>query len=305
MITLDRMADVRKHCEEARQTGGSVGFVPTMGYFHEGHLSLMRAARAQHDLVVVSLFVNPTQFGPGEDLDAYPRDFDGDVPAAEAAGVDVLFAPPAGEMYPEGAVLTSVQVAGLSEGLCGGSRPHHFGGVATVCTKLFSIVGPCTAYFGNKDFQQLRVVQRVAADLDLPVVVVGCPIVREPDGLAMSSRNAYLAPPERAAAAVLFRALRAGIEAVTARPDFERDPSRVRAAVVETIAAEPLAELDYAEVVRAADLQPVDRIDDGVTMLVALAVLIGRTRLIDNTTFTVDGSGVSFDIDSAFRPKET
>jgi pantoate--beta-alanine ligase len=309
VITLDRIADVRKHCDEARRVGGSVGFVPTMGYFHEGHLSLMREARAAHDLVVVSLFVNPTQFGPNEDLDAYPRDFDADVAGAEGVGVDVLFAPTVGEMYPEGTPHTAVHVSGLTDGLCGASRPHHFDGVATVCTKLFSIVGPCTAYFGKKDFQQLRVVHRMAADLDLPVTVIGCSIVREPDGLAMSSRNAYLAPDQRAAATVLSRALRAGIECVTTG---ERDAARVRDAVVAAIAAEPLAELDYAEVVRAADLRPVERIDVGVATLIALAVRIGRTRLIDNTVLVLDtssGTRVQFDLEvptgTGDRPQET
>jgi pantoate--beta-alanine ligase len=298
VITLDRIVDVRKHCDEARHAGGSVGFVPTMGYFHDGHLSLMRAARDRHDLVVVSLFVNPTQFSQDEDLDAYPRDFARDVSKAETVGVDVLFAPSVGEMYPGGAALTSVHVAELSDGLCGISRPQHFDGVATVCTKLFSIVGPASAYFGKKDFQQLRVVQRAATDLDLPVQVVGCPIVREHDGLALSSRNAYLDESQRAAAPVLFRALRAGIEAVTARPGFERDTERVRSAVAETIATEPLADLEYVEVVAAENLRPVERIDDGTEMLVALAVRIGSTRLIDNTTFTLDPPNIIFDLEA-------
>jgi pantoate--beta-alanine ligase len=302
VITLDRIADVRKHCDEARRVGGSVGFVPTMGYFHDGHVGLMRAARAAHDLVVVSLFVNPTQFGPNEDLSSYPRDFDRDVEAAEAAGVDVLFAPPAAEMYPDGEMLTSVNVAGLTDVLCGASRPHHFGGVATVCTKLFSIVGPCTAYFGKKDFQQVQVVRRLVDDLDLPAVIVACPTTREADGLAMSSRNAYLDSGQRSAAAVLFRALRTAVETVMTG---EREPAAVREAVVELIAAEPLVELDYAEVLRVDDLRTVDRIDDGVAMVVALAVRIGNTRLIDNCTFTVDGTRVRFDLEGAFPAKET
>jgi pantoate--beta-alanine ligase len=295
VIALDRIADVRKHCDEARRTG-TVGFVPTMGFFHEGHLSLMRAARHEHDLVVVSLFVNPMQFGPAEDLDAYPRDLERDAELATATGVDVLFAPSTEEMYPCGPPRTSVAVRGLTEGLCGASRPHHFGGVATVCTKLFSIVGPCGAYFGRKDFQQLRVVQQVVADLDLPVEVVGCPIVREPDGVAMSSRNAYLSSHERAAATVLVKALAAGVDA--ARTAHGGSTAAVREAARATIASEPLAELDYAEVVRAGDLQPVDTIGSGVEMLVALAVRIGRTRLIDNATFTSDGVEVVSEIDA-------
>jgi pantoate--beta-alanine ligase len=288
VITATTIAEVRAHCDDARRAGRTVGFVPTMGYFHAGHVSLMAAARAAHDLVVVSLFVNPTQFGPTEDLDAYPRDPDGDARAAFEAGVDVLFTPALEEMYPRPPV-TSVSVAGVTTGLCGASRPHHFGGVATVVTKLFSIVGPCTAYFGRKDFQQLVVVRRLVEDLDLPVSVVGCPIVREPDGVAMSSRNAYLAPEERAAAPVLSRAIAAALGAVGAGV---RDAAAVRAAAVDTVEGAPLARLDYAEVVRADDLRPVETIEDGVEHLVALAVLLGRTRLIDNTTFTVDGDGV-------------
>ena len=175
-----------------------VGFVPTMGYFHDGHRSLMRAARAADDLVVVSLFVNPTQFGAGEDLSRYPRDPEGDAAIAAAEGVDVLFLPEVEEVYPEGA-RTTVHVEGLTDNLCGASRPGHFDGVTTVVAKLFSMVGPCRAYFGRKDAQQLAVIRRMTADLNFPVEVVGCPLVREADGLAMSSRNAYLAPDGRAA----------------------------------------------------------------------------------------------------------
>jgi pantoate--beta-alanine ligase len=297
MITLDRIPTVRARCDETRQSGLTVGLVPTMGYFHEGHLTLMRAARAAHDLLVVSLFVNPTQFGPNEDLAAYPRDPEGDERAAAGEGVDVLFAPSVAEMYPRPG-LTTVQVAEVAKGLCGISRPHHFGGVATVVTKLFSIVGPCAAYFGKKDFQQLVVVRRLVEDLNLPVEVVGVSTVRESDGLAMSSRNAYLAPPERQAATVLFRALEAAREAVTGG---ERDGARVRSVAVEQIAAEPLAALEYVEVVRADDLAPVDRLDDGVEHVIALAVRIGTTRLIDNATFTADGSTVRFDLPTSIR----
>jgi pantoate--beta-alanine ligase len=187
-LVIERVADLRVHLDAVRGRGGTVGFVPTMGAFHEGHRSLMRAARANHDAVVVSLFVNPLQFGPNEDLDRYPRDLDGDLAAAAAEGVDVVFAPPVEEMYPgfPNPPLTTVSVAGLTEGLCGSCRPGHFDGVATVVAKLFGIVGPATAYFGKKDAQQLAVVRRMAADLCLPVEIVGCPLVREPDGLAMS-----------------------------------------------------------------------------------------------------------------------
>ena len=212
-----------------RARGGTVGLVPTMGFFHEGHRSLMRAARAENDVVVVSLFVNPTQFGPTEDLDAYPRDLAGDTAVAAAEDVDVLFAPSVAEMYPDGAA-TTVHVAGLTDGLCGASRPGHFDGVTTVVAKLFSIVGPCHAYFGRKDAQQLAVVRRMAADLDLPVQVVGCPLVREPDGVAMSSRNAYLVADDARAATVLVRALRCAADAVLAG---ERDARRVRSVLAE------------------------------------------------------------------------
>jgi pantoate--beta-alanine ligase len=285
--TVTTIADMRALTEDVRRGGGTVGFVPTMGFFHEGHLSLMRAAREHHDLVVVSLFVNPTQFAPNEDLAAYPRDAEGDAAAAAGAGVDVLFAPSVEEMYPRPPV-TTVMVGGLTDGLCGVSRPEHFAGVATVVTKLFSIVGPCTAYFGNKDFQQRQVVRRLVADLDLPVRVVGCPIVRESDGLAMSSRNAYLEPDERAAATVLSRALERALAVVTAG---ERDPGVVRAGLVDTIEQEPLARLDYAEVVRAEDLAPMERLEEGVEHVAVLAVNVGRTRLIDNVTFTPSGPG--------------
>jgi pantoate--beta-alanine ligase len=207
VITVERIAGVRGACDGARGRGASVGLVPTMGAFHEGHRSLMRAARAANDFVVVSLFVNPTQFAPTEDLAAYPRDLERDAAIAAAEGADVLFTPPVDEMYRAGA-RTTVHVEGLTDVLCGASRPGHFDGVTTVVTKLFSIVGPCRAYFGRKDAQQLAVVRRMTADLDLPVEVVGCPLVREYDGLAMSSRNAYLSPDDRAAATVLRRGRR-------------------------------------------------------------------------------------------------
>lgn len=293
MITLTTPIEVRARADEVRCAGDTVGLVPTMGAFHEGHLSLMRAARGASDLVVVSLFVNPTQFSPEEDLAAYPLDPEGDARAAEEAGVDVLFAPSVETMYPH-PPLTTVSVSQLTDGLCGASRPHHFAGVATVVTKLFSIVGPCNAFFGKKDFQQLVVVRRLAADLDLGVTVVGCPIVREPDGIAMSSRNDYLSAEERPAATVLFRALEGALKTVMSG---ERDPARIREVAVDLIAAEPLARLDYAEVVRADDLSPAAQIEDGVEHLVALAVHFGKTRLIDNVTFTLDAPGeIRFDL---------
>jgi pantoate--beta-alanine ligase len=282
VITLRTIADVRAACDAARASGGTVGFVPTMGFFHEGHRSLMRAARARDDFVVVSLFVNPTQFGPTEDLGAYPRDPEGDRAVAEAEGVDVLFTPEVGEMYPEGAC-TTVHVSGLTEGLCGASRPGHFDGVTTVVTKLFSIIGPSRAYFGRKDAQQLAVIRRMAADLDLPVEVVGCPLVREHDGLALSSRNTYLDADDRQAATILSAALYVAAEAVVAG---ERDARAVRQRVLDTIAFSPSVRVDYVEVVDAATLEPVEQL--ATDTLVALAAFVGKARLIDNVTISFD-----------------
>ena len=283
MITVTTIAEVRAACDAARATGRTVGFVPTMGVFHEGHRSLMRAARADNDLGVLSLFVNPTQFGPTEDLAGYPRDPEGDAAVAAAEGVDVLFTPGVEEMYPAGAS-TTVHVAGLTDVLCGASRPGHFDGVTTVVTKLFSIVGPCRAYFGRKDAQQLAVIRRMTADLDLPVEVVGCPLVRELDGLALSSRNSYLDGEERAAATILSGALYMASEAVVRGV---RDAGAIRQLIADTVAHAPLVRLDYAEVVDAATLDPIDEISGDT--LVALAAHVGKARLIDNVTITFRG----------------
>jgi pantoate--beta-alanine ligase len=287
---IGTIAELRALLDAERAAGRSVGFVPTMGYLHEGHVSLMRAARAATDVVVTSIFVNPLQFAAHEDLDDYPRDLERDCDLAEGAGVDLVFVPSVDEMYPDpvpgGLLATTVSVAGVSDGLEGASRPTHFAGVATVVAKLFSIVGPCRAYFGEKDFQQLAVVRRMVTDLSMPVEVVGCETVREDDGLAMSSRNAYLSPDERAAATVVHRALRAGAAVVLAG---ERDPAAVRDAMASVVAGEPLGELDYAEVVRAADLSVPPTIDpagvDGDLRLLA-AVRFRSTRLIDNLGVT-------------------
>jgi pantoate--beta-alanine ligase len=280
--TVATIADLRTQLDRARANGQQVGFVPTMGYLHEGHASLMRAARADCDLVVASIFVNPLQFGAGEDLDAYPRNLAGDTAMAEAEGVDLLFVPAGAEMYPEGAVRTTVSVAEVSGPLEGRARPTHFAGVATVVGKLFSIVGPCRAYFGEKDFQQVAVVRQMVHDLSIPVDVVACPTVREPDGLAMSSRNAYLTDEERAAAPVVHAALQVGRMAIDAG---ERDRAKVQALMADLIQAEPLAELDYAEVVDARTLQPVDPLSGELRLLAA--VRFGRARLIDNLGTTV------------------
>ncbi|HET8620255.1 MAG TPA: pantoate--beta-alanine ligase [Acidimicrobiales bacterium] len=280
MKTIATIAELRESLGRERAAGRTVGFVPTMGYLHDGHASLMRAARAETGVVTASVFVNPLQFGPGEDLEAYPRDLDRDTALAAEAGVDLLFTPAAGEMYPT-PVLTTVSVAGVSEPLEGASRPTHFAGVATVVAKLFSIVGPCRAYFGAKDWQQVAVVRRMAHDLSMPVEVVACPTLREPDGLAMSSRNVYLSPDERAAAPVLYRSLRAGAAAIGAG---ERDPAAVRDLMAGIIEAEPLAGLDYAEVVDADSFTVPDPLAGNLRLLAA--VRFGRARLIDNVGVT-------------------
>jgi pantoate--beta-alanine ligase len=270
------IVELRSLLDRARAEGQTVGFVPTMGYLHAGHASLMDAARSAHDLVVTSIFVNPLQFGPAEDLDAYPRDLTGDTELAVRCGVDVLFVPSTSEMYPD-QIRTTVSVGGVSEVLEGRARPTHFDGVATVVAKLFGIVGACHAYFGEKDFQQLAVVRQMVRDLSLPVEVVGCPTVREPDGLALSSRNAYLTPAERAAAPVVHAALQTGRAAVLGG---DRDPAVVRACMAGLIEAEPLAELDYAEVVDAATFAVPDPLQGTLRLLAAAR--LGRARLIDN-----------------------
>lgn len=291
MIVVEHPAELRAHLDAARAKGDTVGFVPTMGAFHEGHRSLMRVARASSGVVVVSLFVNPLQFGPAEDLDRYPRDLAGDRAAARAEGVDILFTPTGDEMYPGGPPLTTIHVAGLSDGLCGAVRPGHFDGVATVVAKLFSLVGPCTAYFGRKDAQQLAIVRRLAADLSMPVEVVGCPLVREPDGLAMSSRNRNLSPAEREAAVVIHRGLRCGADLVLGG---ERDAGRLRRVVANVLTTEELVRLEYAEVVDASTLAPLERVEGEV--LVAVAARVGDVRLIDNMTVRVDGASATVDL---------
>jgi pantoate--beta-alanine ligase len=275
---LTTIAETRSLLDNVRATGQTVGLVPTMGYLHEGHRSLMDQSVAARDVTLATIFVNPLQFGANEDLATYPRDFERDAAMCEAAGVDVVLHPSVEEMYPNGTpTLTSVSVAEVSAPMEGASRPTHFAGVATVVAKLFNIAGPCHAYFGEKDWQQLAVIRRMAADLSFPVEVVGCPTVREPDGLAMSSRNAYLTPEERAAAPVVHWALVAGAADIAAG---ERDPARVRALVADLIAAEPLAGLDYVEVVDADTLQELDPLAGKLRLLAA--VRFGRARLIDN-----------------------
>ena len=262
-------------------TGRKIGFVPTMGALHEGHLSLVRAAKTQSDFVVVSIFVNPTQFGPNEDLARYPRPFEQDCGLLEKEGVDTLFVPPVEQMYPPGAV-TYVTVEELSGKLDGKSRPGHFRGVATVVSKLFHIVQPDLAFFGQKDAAQVAVIRRMVRDLDMPVRIVVCPIVREPDGLAMSSRNAYLTAQERSTALALSRSLQ------QVRSVFDKGERRAAVLVAagkQVIQAEPGARLDYYEAVDPDSLDPVREIA-GPT-LVAVAAYVGATRLIDNTTLGI------------------
>lgn len=276
MKTYATIAAFREALDTERHAGRAVGLVPTMGYLHDGHRSLMDAAVVANGVAALTIFVNPLQFAPTEDLSTYPRDLQRDLAMARSAGIDHVFTPDVAEMYPE-AIATTVSVAGVSSALEGASRPTHFDGVATVVAKLFAIAGPCRAYFGEKDFQQLAVVRKMTSDLSLPVAVVGCPTVRESDGLAMSSRNVYLNDAERAAAPVLHRALRAGREAIE---QGVRDAAAVRAVMAEVIAAEPLARLDYAEVVDAATFVVPAPLAGTLRLLVA--VRFAKARLIDN-----------------------
>jgi pantoate--beta-alanine ligase len=275
--TLRTAAELRSALSPVRAAGRSIGLVPTMGALHEGHLSLIRRARQECELVVVSLFVNPTQFAEGEDFEAYPRDERRDGDLADAAGADLLFAPPAGEIYPEG-FATAVEVGGLTEVLEGASRgPDHFRGVTTVVAKLFNLVGPDVAYFGRKDAQQALVIARMARDLDFPVRVEVCPTVREPDGLALSSRNAYLRPTDRRRAVALHRALAAAERSVAGGERDAATVARAAQAAMEAHGVQP----EYLELVSPETLAPVATID-GDTLL-AVAARVGGARLIDNT----------------------
>jgi pantoate--beta-alanine ligase len=282
VVTLRTIPELRARLDADRSDGLRVGLVPTMGFLHEGHASLIARAAAECDTVVTTVFVNPLQFGAGEDLASYPRDLDRDTALAEASGAHLVFAPGVEEMYPT-PVLTTVSVAEVTATMEGASRPTHFAGVATVVAKLFNLAGPCRAYFGEKDYQQLVVVRRMAADLSFPVEVVGCATVREPDGLARSSRNVYLTAAEREAAPVLQRALQAGAAAIAAG---ETSPDAVAGVVAAVVVAEPLAALDYAAVVDAATLAPVDPLRGEVRLLAAAR--FGKARLLDNVGATVD-----------------
>ena len=276
MKVLKTPDDMTFACAQRKRDGKRIGLVPTMGALHDGHLSLVRAARNQSGVVAVSLFVNPLQFGPNEDLAKYPRTFERDCQLLEAEKVDLLFAPLNEDMYPPDAT-SFVSVEGLSERLCGRSRPGHFRGVTTVVAKLFNIVEPDLAFFGQKDAAQAAIIRRMARDLNFPVCIMVCPIVREKDGLAMSSRNAYLDPQQRKQAQVLYRAL---MRVQTLADTGERSAATLVEAGKQVMSEEPGARLDYFEVVNPDTLEPVDDISRGA--LVAVAAFLGNTRLIDN-----------------------
>ncbi len=283
MEIIESVRRMQVRADEIRRAQKRLGFVPTMGYFHEGHLALMRRARELADVVVVSIFVNPIQFGPQEDYERYPRDLERDRRLAEAEGVDILFVPPVEEMYPEG-FQTYVEVTELSRPLCGARRPGHFRGVATVVLKLFNIVKPHLAVFGEKDYQQLKVIERLVRDLNLDLEIVPHPTVREPDGLAMSSRNVYLSPEERASALSLYRALELARKRV-AEGVLQVEP--LRREIEEFIHSHPHTRVDYVEFRDPETLEEKNYLD-GPTLL-ALAVFVGRARLIDNTILRPEG----------------
>ena len=269
--------EVRKYVKKWRQNGETVGLVPTMGYLHAGHQSLIKKSVEDNNRTVVSVFVNPIQFGPGEDLESYPRDMDHDLALCDNTGADLIFNPEPSEMYKDGFV-SFVDMNGLTNHLCGLSRPVHFRGVCTVCTKLFMIVGPDRAYFGQKDAQQLAVIKRMVKDLNMPLEIVGCPIVRESDGLAMSSRNTYMNVEERSAALILSKSIKLGEELID---NGERSAAVVKAKMTELLESEPMADVEYVSVVNNLTMEDIDEIEGDV--LVAIAVRINnKVRLIDN-----------------------
>ncbi|WP_294364435.1 pantoate--beta-alanine ligase [uncultured Clostridium sp.] len=281
MKVINNINELRDLVREWKKEGLTIGFVPTMGYFHEGHESLIKRASKENDKSIVSIFVNPTQFAPNEDLESYPRDLEKDKELCNRNNVDIIFNPTPEEMYCDDFV-TFVNMNGLTEGLCGKSRPTHFRGVCTVVTKLFNIVKADRAYFGEKDAQQLAVIKRLVRDLNIDIEIIGCPIVREEDGLAKSSRNVYLSKDERAAAIVLNRALK---EAHRLINNGERNSCIIKKFIEDIISNEELAKVDYVEVVDALNLKKVDIIERDT--LIAIAVYIGKTRLIDNFTFKI------------------
>uniref|UniRef100_A0A7C5V1D0 Pantothenate synthetase n=1 Tax=Caldicellulosiruptor owensensis TaxID=55205 RepID=A0A7C5V1D0_9FIRM len=276
MVVVERIQKMKDIVKRLKKEGKSIGFVPTMGYLHEGHLSLVRASKQQNDVTIMSIFVNPIQFGPNEDFDRYPRDFERDKSLAEKEGVDYIFYPSIEEVYPED-FKTVVSVKKITEIMCGKSRPGHFDGVATVVLKLFNIVNPDRAYFGQKDAQQLAVIKQMVKDLNLDVEIVPCPIVREQDGLAMSSRNVYLSEEERKSAAVLYRALNLAKEMIE---KGEKEVSSIKRAMEEMILKEKHTKIDYIEFVNNDTFEVVSKVEGKV--LIALAVFVGKARLIDN-----------------------
>ena len=279
MQVTKTVEETRKQIKQWKKEGKTIGLGPTMGFRHEGHASLIRKCREQNDIVVVSDFVNPTQFGPNEDLEAYPRDFERDSKLCESLGADLIFAPSPEDMYHDPHAFVSIDT--LSETLCGKTRPIHFKGVCTVVTKLFHIVAPDRAYFGEKDAQQLAIIRKMVKDLNFDIEIVGCPIVREEDGLAKSSRNTYLNDKERQAALCLSRAVKTGKEVIYTGADAKEVLNPMKA----IIEAEPLARIDYVMMVDALTMQPIEKADRDV--LVAMAVYIGKTRLIDNFSYGV------------------
>jgi len=276
MKVIKTAGEMQQHCRYIRNRGQTIAFVPTMGFFHEGHLELMRIGKARADQTIISIFVNPIQFGPNEDFEDYPRDTEGDLAKASKIGVNLAFLPPVAEIYPEG-FQTKVSVTGITRFLCGASRPGHFDGVTTVVAKLFHITKPHYAIFGQKDFQQLTVIKRMAADLNMDIEIVGVPTYREPDGLAMSSRNSYLSPEERGSALSLKRSLDLAARMVA---EGENNSRTLYEAVKETILSHPHTEIDYIHFCDPVTLEEVEILPG--ECLLALAVKVGKTRLIDN-----------------------
>ncbi|MEF2244994.1 pantoate--beta-alanine ligase [Paenibacillus sp. IITD108] len=284
MMICRTIKDLKSHLNDLRESDKTVGFVPTMGFLHEGHASLMRAAREQNQIVVLSIFVNPMQFGPNEDLDRYPRNEERDIELAAACGVDLVFLPSVEEMYPK-KPLTSIKIAQITDQLCGASRPGHFDGVGLVVSKLFHIVNPSRAYFGMKDAQQVAVIEQLVHDLNMDVEIVKCPIVREPDGLALSSRNVYLTAEQRIQAVALSQAMRMATEL------YEQDGAATGQLLLQKVTArinkEPLAKIDYVQLLAYPELEQIDLTqklsDNDKELLLAVAVYFGKTRLIDNS----------------------
>lgn len=279
MEIITKISDLRTKIKEWKKEGKTIGFVPTMGFLHEGHTSLLKRCREENDIAITSNFVNPTQFGPNEDLEAYPRDFEKDCQLCKNIGIDVVFHPEPNEMYNNPYTYVNIDI--LSSTLCGKSRPIHFKGVCTVVTKLFNIVTPDRAYFGEKDAQQLAIIKKMVKDLNFDIEIVGCPIIRENDGLAKSSRNTYLNSEERKAALCLSKAIMKGKEIISPATT----PEIVLNEMTKIIENEPLAKIDYISMVGLDDMQPVKEINKDI--LVAMAVYIGKTRLIDNFIYKV------------------